>query len=234
MKIDDDEIMSTSFDEAITTGKIQLSVGQASTDSSTVQGYVKQAQNVATVLDSGKLPVKYDVEKNQYVLSNISKQDLIYVAIAMAVVTIIGIIVLIVKYKTNGLLAGISYIGLSALYLIVIRYTNVTISIDSIFAIGIILILNYVFVDMLLKNIKDNIKENIENIENVTNKSTLETYKKFFSRIIPICIMVIVFCFIKWIPISSFGMTGFWGLIIIAIYNVVVTRYLLKVKVESK
>ena len=50
MKIDDDEIMSTSFDETITTGKIQLSVGQASTDSSTVQGYVKQAQNVATVL----------------------------------------------------------------------------------------------------------------------------------------------------------------------------------------
>ena len=149
MKIDDDEIMSTSFDEAITTGKIQLSVGQASTDSSTVQGYVKQAQNVATVLDSGKLPVKYDVEKNQYVLSNISKQDLIYVAIAMAVVTIIGIIVLIVKYKTNGLLAGISYIGLSALYLIVIRYTNVTISIDSIFAIGIILILNYIFIYML-------------------------------------------------------------------------------------
>ena len=106
MKIDDDEIMSTSFDEAITTGKIQLSVGQASTDSSTVQGYVKQAQNVATVLDSGKLPVKYDVEKNQYVLSNISKQDLIYVAIAMAVVTIIGIIVLIVKYKTKGTFAA--------------------------------------------------------------------------------------------------------------------------------
>lgn len=154
MKIDDDEIMSTSFDEAITTGKIQLSVGQASTDSSTVQGYVKQAQNVATVLDSGKLPVKYDVEKNQYVLSNISKQDLIYVAIAMAVVTIIGIIVLIVKYKINGLLAGISYIGLSALYLIVIRYTNVTISIDSIFAIGIILILNYIFTNMLLSNIR--------------------------------------------------------------------------------
>ena len=32
MKIDDQEIMSTSFDEPITTGKIQLSVGSASTD----------------------------------------------------------------------------------------------------------------------------------------------------------------------------------------------------------
>lgn len=227
MKIDDDEIMSTSFDEAITTGKIQLSVGQASTDSSTVQGYVKQAQNVATVLDSGKLPVKYDVEKNQYVLSNISKQDLIYVAIAMAVVTIIGIIVLIVKYKTNGLLAGISYIGLSALYLIVIRYTNVTISIDSIFAIGIILILNYIFTNMLLSNIR---KMNDSKIENVVGKSVSETYKKFFMRIIPICVVVITFCFASWIPMNSFGMTAFWGIVIIAIYNIIITNGLLRIK----
>lgn len=227
MKIDDDEIMSTSFDEAITTGKIQLSVGQASTDSSTVQGYVKQAQNVATVLDTGKLPVKYDVEKNQYVLSNISKQDLIYVAIAMAVVTIIGIIVLIVKYKTNGLLAGISYIGLSALYLIVIRYTNVTISIDSIFAIGIILILNYIFIYMLLSNIR---KMNDSKIENVVGKSVSETYKKFFMRIIPICVVVITFCFANWIPMNSFGMTAFWGIVIIAIYNAIITNGLLRIK----
>ena len=227
MKIDDDEIMSTSFDEAITTGKIQLSVGQASTDSSTVQGYVKQAQNVATVLDSGKLPVKYDVEKNQYVLSNISKQDLIYVAIAMAVITIIGIIVLIVKYKINGLLAGISYIGLSALYLIVIRYTNVTISIDSIFAIGIILILNYIFTNMLLSNIR---KMNDSKVENAVGKSVSETYKKFFMRIIPICVVVITFCFANWIPMNSFGMTAFWGIVIIAIYNAIITNGLLRIK----
>ena len=227
MKIDDDEIMSTSFDEAITTGKIQLSVGQASTDSSTVQGYVKQAQNVATVLDSGKLPVKYDVEKNQYVLSNISKQDLIYVAIAMAVVAIIGIIVLIVKYKTNGLLAGISYIGLSALYLIAIRYTNVTISIDSIFAIGIILILNYIFTNMLLSNIR---KMNDSKDENAVGKSVSETYKKFFMRIIPICVVVITFCFANWIPMNSFGMTAFWGIVIIAIYNAIITNGLLRIK----
>ena len=44
--------------------------------------------------------------------------------VKLTVVTTIGIIVLIAKYKTNGLLAGISYIGLSALYLIAIRYTN--------------------------------------------------------------------------------------------------------------
>ena len=158
MKIDDEEIMTTYFDEPITTGKIQLSVGKASTNTSTIQGYVTQAQNMATVIDSGNLPVKYDLEKNQYILSNISKQDLVYVVIAMAVVAIIGIIVLTVRYKINGLLAGIAYIGLSALYLITIRYTNVAISIDSILAIVIIFILNYIFTNMLLFEIKKKIK----------------------------------------------------------------------------
>ena len=231
MKVDDEEIMSTSFDEAITTGKIQLSVGKASTDTKTINGYVTQAQNVATVLDSGKLPVKYDMEKNQYILSNITNKELSYVAIAIAVVVLIGLIVLIVKYKVNGLLAGISYIGLTALYGILLRYTNVTISIESIFAIAMILLLNYIFTNMILKNVKEISKETSEKI---VNKSTASAYVKFFNRIVPICVMVIAFCFAKWVPMSSFGMTAFWGLVIIAVYNAIVTRYLLKVKVESK
>ena len=231
MKIDDEEIMSTSFDEAITTGKIQLSVGKASTDTKTINGYVTQAQNVATVLDSGKLPVKYDTEKNQYILSNITNKELAYVAIAIAVVVVIGLIVLIVKYKVNGLLAGISYIGLTALYGILLRYTNVTISVESLFASAMILLLNYIFIEMILKNIKEISKKTTEKI---VNKSTASAYVKFFNRIVPICVMVIAFCFAKWVPMSSFGMTAFWGLVIIAVYNAIVTRYLLKVKVESK
>lgn len=228
MKIDDEKIMTTSFNEPITTGKIQLSVGTASTDTKTLQNYISQAQNIATILDSGNLPMKYDIEKNQYMLSDITEQELGYIAITMAVLAVIGIIVLIVKFRLNGLLAGISFIGLSAIYLLLIRYANVVISIEAIFGIVIILILNYIFSFMLLNNIKT-----IEVKENIVNKATIETYKKFFNRIIPICIIAIAFCFVKWIPISSFGTISFWGLIMIAIYNAVITRYLLKISLED-
>ena len=226
MKIDDEEIMTTSFEEPITTGKIQLSVGTATTDTSTLQDYITQAQNVATVLDSENLPVKYDIEKNQYILSDITKQELGNIAIVMAVIVVIGIIVLIVKFRLNGLLAGISYIGLAATYLLLIRYANVIVSIESIFGIAIMLILNYIFTFMLLNNIKTK--------EKTVNKATIETYAKFFNRIIPICIAVIAFCFIKWIPISSFGMISFWGLTLIAVYNAVITRSILNIKEDNK
>ena len=227
LKIDDSELMSTTFDEPITSGKIQLSVGKATTDSTTLKGYVEQAQNVATVLDSGKLPVKYDMKKNQYILSSITEQDLTYVAVTIAIIAIIAIIVLIIKYKTNGLVAGIAYTGLVALYLLLIRYTNVVISIDSIFAITMMLAFNYIFTIILLSNIK---KMKAENVENAVQKSVTETYKKFFSRIIPVCILAIVFCFIKWTPINSFGMITFWGIVIIAIYNATITNLLFRIK----
>ena len=56
------------------------------------------------------------------------------------------------------------------------------------------------------------------------------TYKEFFIKIIPIIILVITFCFIKWTPISSFGMVMFWGIALIAAYNSIVTNSLLKIK----
>ena len=229
MKIDDQEIMSTSFDEPITTGKIQLSVGSATTDKTTLQNYVNQAQSVSTTLDTGKLPVKYDLEKNQYILPKLTTQDLIKVEIAIAIIAVVGIIILIVKHKLNGLLAGIAYVGLSAVYMLVVRYTNVTISIESIAGIIIVLILNYIFTTMFLNKIEE---LNKEKAENVMKKATGETYKKFYLRIIPICIMAITFSFVKWVPISSFGMITFWGIVIIAIYNAIITRYLLKANVE--
>ena len=111
--------------------------------------------------------------------------------------------------------------------MLVIRYTNVIIAVESIFGIIVILLLNYMFSIMILDNI---IKCKKEKKENVLGKATAETYKQFFSRIIPLCIIAITFCFVKWIPISSFGLITFWGITIIALYNVIVTRTLLKIK----
>ena len=224
MKIDDTEMMTTSFDEPITNGKIQLSVGTASADETTLQGYITQAQNVAVVLDSGKLPIKYDIEKNEYILSNISEKDLICIETAIAILALIGIIILIIKYRVNGLLAGIAYIGLTAIYMILIRYANIVISVESIFGIITTLVLNYIFTFKLLKEIKE---------ESVW-KATGKTYEHFFIRIIPICIITIAFCFVKWTPISSFAIMLFWGLVIIAAYNAIITAPLLKIKTDKK
>ena len=230
MKLDDEEILTTSFDEPITTGKIQLSVGTASTDVSKLEDYRKQASSIATAIDSGSLPISYKVNKNEYVLSNITKTDLLVVEVTIAVVFVIGLICLIKIYKKLGVYASIAFVGFAALYMLTIRYTNVMISIESILGIFITLLFDYIFTGMLLNNIKEAQKAKEEK---VISKSLLKTYSKFFVEIIPFIFMAILFTFMKWIPLSSFGMVEFWGISIIAIYNAIITNTLLKLGLQK-
>lgn len=225
MKIDDEEIMSTSFDETLKTGKLQLSIGKATTDSKTLESYVTQASNMAVVLDSGKMPIKYEVDENQYILSDITSQELDIVVYILAGIVAILSIIFIIRYKSYGAIGAVSYIGLISIFLILIRYANVAVSIQGILAIALVFILNYVFVNNLIGKVN---KKELK--EKTTNQKIKEVYKEFFVKIIPICIATIVFCFAGWDPISSFGMIMFWGIVLIAIYNYIITSTLLKIQ----
>lgn len=228
MKLDDQEIMTTSFDETIKTGTLQLSIGSSATDSKTLQGYAEQAGTIASVLNSGNMPVKYDISQNEYILSDVTPQNLQYVKLAVVIAIAVAIIILVIRFKINGLLAGISLIGFTAIYNILLKYTNITLSIQGIFGIAITLVLAYIFINMILTKIK-NSKEEMTKEE--ISKSIKESYKEFFIKIIPICIAVVVFCFTNWMAISSFGMVMFWGIVLIAICNLV-TATLLKIRAE--
>lgn len=230
MKVDDQEIMSTSFDKELSNGKLQLSIGSASTDNATLEKYEKQAREMASVLDSGNMPLEYKLDTNEYRLSDITNDQLKYIGIAVAGIILIGCILYCVKYKLNGLLSAISFIGLIGIYMLVIRYTNVIISIQGILGIISVIILNYILVNKILSNIKNS--EDSKNIENV-KFGIKEAYKEFFVKIIPICISVVIFCFASWSTFSSFGMIMFWGILIMALYNFLITSTLLKIITEK-
>ena len=230
LKIDDDEIMTTSFDEPIENGILQLSIGSATTDTDTLQDNLTQATAIASVLDSGNLPIQYDIATNEYILSDITGTHIAYVALAVGIVLLIGLIIFVIRYKVNGLLSAIAFVGLIGLYLLVIRYTNVSVSIQGIVGIIITIVLNYIFINKLLAKIKKS--EDSKKLETV-KEAIKESYKEFFIRLVPICISIITFCFISWTTISSFGMVMFWGVALIALYNYLVTATMLKVRAEK-
>jgi len=217
MKIDDEEIMSTSFEEPIKTGKFQLSIGAVATDAKTLQQNIDSATNMSIVLDTGRIPVKYDLTENQYVLSDITEDKIQIAEYIVLGIIAIGLIVFIIRYKTLGIIGSISYIGFVSLLILVIKYTNVIVSIEGFLGIIIAFLLNYILVNKLLVK---------------TNKK--EVYKEFFIKIIPVITLSIIFSFINWTPISSFGMVMFWGIALIAVYNLLLTDYLLKLKVGKE
>lgn len=229
MQIDGQEMMSTNFEEPIRTGKLQLSIGASATDKQTLQANIQKATNIANLLDNGKMPIQYDITENKYVLSDITQEQFKWVEIALAIVIALGAIYFIVRYKGLGFLGAISTLGLAGIYLLTIRYANVTLSLTGVFGIFVTIILNYIFVNKILAKVK---KE-----EKITKTGVIdaikENYKEFFLKLIPICISVIVFCFINWTPISSFGMVMFWGILLIAVYNYIITNGLLRIKADK-
>ena len=211
MRIDSNEMITTSFDEPVTTGTLQLSLNAPSTDEKVIQQGIDSGLAISTILNNGPLPMEYKVSTNQYIYSEITQEVLFIFTIIIAVLILIGIVVLAVKYKVLALLAGISYIGFIAIYLLIIRYANVIITLEGIAGILLIILINYLLIQKMLE------KGNI-----------VEAYKEIFLQLIPVMIVIIVFSFINWTNIASFGMTMFWGLLLTVPYNLAVTNTLIK------
>lgn len=221
INIDDSPLLETSFESEISNGILTLTLG-TSTDTSTLNSYIEQASNIAILLNNGPLPIQYTVDQNRFIKSDLTLEDAKIPAIVLGTILIIGLLALIIKYKKNGLLAAISYIGYLAVLLLIVRYTNLVITLEGIFGIILLGVLNYIFLVYVLQNIKKVDKE-LNEYKRVYNKSIIS----MIVVLIPAIVIGIVLSFATWLPAYSFGTIIFWGVSIIAIYNAIVTRLLL-------
>lgn len=215
--LDGDTLLSTYFDEEIKDGLLQLSMGNTSSSqtSEQLQEYLNQASNLAVLLKTDTLPLTYKLDTNLYVHSELTNDILQMLLIITLIVSAVVAILTIIKYKKLGLLSIISLVGYIALLLIALRYTNVVITIVGILAIILSAIMNYIYMIDIIKNKKKDSKA----FKNVSIK--------FLGIYIPCLIISIVFSFIKYLPIASFGMVMFWALAIMIVYNLVITRVLI-------
>lgn len=209
----DSAVTTTSFEEAIVDGKIDLSMGQASTDTKTIESSAKSASTVATILNNGVLPLKYNVEQNQYVKTDIKEENILKVIKVIVVILAVLLVYMILKHKVRGLLAAISYVGFVSLYLIILRVFNVTIALEGIVGAVSTLILNY-WANMKLLKIKDN------------NKEYYKTYLDIIMKVAPILAISIIFVFVGQVALASIGMTLFWGISLLLAYNVAITKHI--------
>ncbi len=223
IKIDDEEVTTTSFDNIIRTGSLQLTVGKSSTSRSKINENAKKANNIASTLSFGNLPVDYEVSQNEYILSNITTKKIQQLITIIAIIAVIGLIALMFRYKLTGVLSSIAFIGFTALYLLLVRYANVIITLEGIFGIAVILVINYILTNKIANS----------NEKEKTAKEVKKEYGKSWLKIIPICIISIVFSFARWTPIASLGMVMLWGLALSAVYQLFITIPLIKINDKS-
>lgn len=211
--LDKEVLLSTHFDEEITNGLLQLTVGNASegAKSDELKDQIKQASNFAVLLNTENMPIKYNAGTELYEQTNLTKDTLnalvLFVLVAMAIMAI----VLIIKKKKVGLYEVIGVVGFVATLLVTLRYTNVTITICGIMAIALAIFMNYIYTNEAMKKGK--------NIKDVAIK--------YISCYTPVLIISVIFAYIKNLQVSSFGMTMFWSLCTMIVYNVLITRVLI-------
>lgn len=218
-------VAGTEYDiEKIEKNKITVKMGSQTSNTTSVNNNMAKAAELAMLINSGKYPIEYEVQNNRFVYSDISKEQLMYFTLVLAVILLVIFVVFTIKYKTKGLLASISCIGFIAILSLLLRYTNVSISIEGIGAIILTILIDLKLNQLILSKIKT---------MDVVDEATVNSYKDMFLKLVPIMIITIVFCFSGWSNLSGFGMIMFWGLVLIAVYNVIVTKTLLKLR-ESK
>lgn len=226
IKLDDETITTTYFGQTMSTGELPLTIGTTTTDSNTLKNYFVQSGEIAIVLNNGINPIIYDIGTNEYVAPIITQDILNKIIIAAVIILALMVVYLIIRYRTLSIISALSMIGYIALYLIVVRFTDTIISLEAMAAIGIGIILEFIFVQAIAKRLR----EDVANADGAIKKELI----KNISVQIPIYIMSIVFVFAEWETIKSFGIALFWGLIISLIYNFVFTRLMFIQKANMK
>ena len=185
-----------------------------SSDNEKVQEAINEARSEATLLNAGTMPLAYQFSEEVKETNITAKTIFTYIS-AISVVFLIAFIYMIIKFRAKGFIAVYFQVGYLATLLLVLRLTNVVITMEGITAIVISMILDYVFTYITLMHID-------RKTESFFKKANLE----FFLDSLPIYVIAIVFTFAKTVNISSFGMSLFWGIIMIYIYNFIFSKFI--------
>ncbi len=160
---------------------------------------------ITAIIKCGESPVQYGLDSIELVSSSINVKA---IAIVAAIIGALMIAFALYKFKVKGLLSSISLVGLVATILLVLRYTNVKVTLFTVLGLAIVTLVNYVIIMRTLNN----------------GKKLTENFMKVMDLIIPCIIVAIVFCCSPYMQLASFGMTMFWGLIVMCLYNLVIVR----------
>ena len=59
------------------------------------------------------------------------------------------------------------------------------------------------------------------------DKTFKENFVDLLNILIPVIIIAIVFCCAPYLQLATLGMTMFWGIIVMFIYNIIITKVLI-------
>ena len=196
----------------------------------TITGYTdyEEALSIASVIDSGRLPINYTVSESRAISSKLGENAINSSVIAGAVGLAIIFILLLILYKGMGLAADLSLIIYVLLYIIFLTIVpGVQLTLPGIagilLSIGIAVDANIV--------IFERIKEEF-NMGKTVRASIKQGYRRAFVTVFDSNITTIFAAIVLWIlcpgTIKGFAITLLIGIVLSLFCGVLVTRWLIE------
>lgn len=196
-----------SFANTAKNGSLELVLGQEDDEENLEDDY-QSALALVSIINNGEISTDYQLDSVKIVSSNINIKTII---IIVAIIGLIMLVYAIYKVKKKGILPVLSLIGLVATILLVLRYTNVKITLFTILGLAVIVLSNYILILKTLSN----------------DKTFKQNFIEMLNILVPCLIVAVVFCCSPYLQLSTMGMTIFWGIIVMFIYNAIITRILI-------
>lgn len=220
--IDGDMIINTYFGEVMENGQLQLTMGKETADTDELRSLLLSATAEATKLSNGPMPLIYKVTSSSNILSIYDKNFVSNLEIVAIILLTILLIFFVIRFKERAILSSILFVGFTALYLLVLRYANVTISAASICGFTFIELFMIYFINKLLAKLK-----NYDINENTPKSIINSTLLRAIIILLPVLIISLIFAMFTYLPVSSLGTILFWGIVLFVVYSYLCVKTLL-------
>lgn len=212
VRLDDQPIISTHFEEPITSGTVHVPMGEPTADYEEYYQLVEDVQEVCEIINEENLPLYYVIRNDAVLQSEFNDNAKLIALIVYIVLTLIISIYMIVKYKFEGLRQAVTSVAYVAFLTIVFRYANILITYNSIISLVCVIIINYIFALKFLKKLKQS---------GIRKDALKESLKELYLAIIPFAIVAVIFTFMSATVINSVGTTLFWGLLLQLLFSLI-------------
>ena len=194
--VDNSKISTTYFGEELTSGVLQIPLGQKGKTALELKETYEAAVDLADLINRETLPIAYDLSQDILYKNNVTDAQRIIAMICFAVLVLGASIFLTIKFKKHGLVMSIINIGFIAASLIAIRYfsRDIPITLNSLIAFVMLEFANLCFIYLYLKDRKDN---------SIIKELYWETMKDYYLAIIPLVIVAFFFTFATSVSVSS-------------------------------
>ena len=221
---DSDKIAEVSYDDILLNGKtLRITTGKGLTSNTEINSQSNMDIMTSKLATIGKMPVIYNITGSEFMKDDM-QNSVNYIVIGLISICVIASLILIFKYKLNGLLSVLGLATNISIFLLVVKSTNIQISLNGFAGLFGLIILDILLVNNILKAIKED-KVFSDNIKNA--------YLRTLDAIVVMLIIFVVFAASSMTVINTMGLLLFWGWTITLLGTLIFTVPMLKIATKE-